>query len=78
MPNWINFSTIKQWASDNAGVTDCSSKCATCEKEWKDMRDAGRGDEAIHMIELPLGERTPCQLPYKFVCNDCHLTESIL
>lgn len=78
MPNWINFSTVEKWTKDNAGATDCSAKCSTCEKEWKSILSEGRGEEAIHMIELPREERTPCGLPYKFTCNHCYLTDSLL
>jgi len=72
MPNWINFSTVSKWSKDNEGATDCSAKCAVCEKEWRDILAEGRGDEAIHMIELPVGERTPCGLPYKFIDDTCY------
>lgn len=78
MPNWIGFSTALKWSKDNAGATDCSAKCAICEKEWKDLVKEGRGDEAVHMIELKPDERTPCGLPYKFICHQDYLTESIL
>ena len=78
MPNWINFSTVKKWAADNAGATDCSAKCHVCEKEWKTIREEGRGDESVEMIELPIGERTPCGLPYKFLCHTCYLDSAII
>ena len=78
MPNWINFSTVERWALENSGATDCSAKCRTCEKTWHDINLEGRGDEAIHMIELKPEEKTPCGMPFAFECNTCYLTESLL
>lgn len=78
MPNWINFSTVEKWSAENAGASDCSRMCATCNKEWHSLKLDGKGDMAVHMIQLPQGSYTPCQMPYKFVCNDCYLTETLL
>lgn len=72
MPNWLRFSTISKWATDNAGATDCSAKCASCEKEWKTILAEDRGDEAVHLLELNPKEKTPCGLAYKFVCDTCY------
>lgn len=78
MPDWKNFSTVEKWSRDNAGATDCSRMCGTCQKEWKTILAEGRGDEAIHMIELPPTERTTCGLPYRFDCDQCHITNQII
>ena len=78
MPNWINFSTVEKWAKDNDTSTDCSRMCKSCEKTWQELLLEGKGDMAVHMIQLPQGEFTPCQLPYKFVCDECYLLDAIL
>jgi len=42
------------------------------------MKLDGRGDEAVHMIELKPEEKTPCGLAFAFECNTCYLTEALL
>lgn len=78
MPNWINFSTVEKWSQQNPGSTDCSTKCRKCDKTWHQMKLDGRGDEAVHMIELKPEEKTPCGLAFAFECNTCYLTEALL
>ena len=77
MAEWRNFRMIKDWAVENAGATDCSRKCHSCEKTWAEINKEGRGDEYLHMIDLPKGEATPCGIPFKFLCNSCYLIEAI-
>lgn len=78
MPDWINFSTVGRWATDNAGASDCSRMCASCQKEWHTLKLEGKEDMAVHMIQLSPTEKTPCGMAFKFLCDDCYLLDAIL
>ena len=78
MANWLRFKTISEWSVDNADSTDCSSRCARCDQKWHDLKTQGKGDMYVHMLQLPQGSYTACQMPYEFVCDDCYLLDAIL
>jgi len=70
MKDWINFSTIKRWAADNAGATDCTKECARCKKSWPQLVYEGRGSEAVHMLMAE--KKTPCGQAFEMVCDTCY------
>ena len=70
MGKWINFRKVKDWAVENVGATDCSSKCHECEKTWVQIRNEDRGEEYLHMIDAKV--KTPCGIPFNFVCDTCY------
>ena len=70
MSNWLNFRKVKDWAVENVDATDCSRMCSRCEKTWVQIREEGRGEEYLHMMDA--AKKTPCGLPFEFVCDPCN------